>query len=70
MDIPFRVQQRHKFPGKTCVKETDEQKSKAYTSFDDPENLRTCVIRQFLQDVEKQCNCSLKRAYNTEGSGK
>uniref|UniRef100_A0A1I7RP83 Amiloride-sensitive sodium channel n=1 Tax=Bursaphelenchus xylophilus TaxID=6326 RepID=A0A1I7RP83_BURXY len=68
MDIPFRVQERHKFPGKTCIQETEEQKSTTYTSFDDPNNLRTCVIRRFLQDVEYKCNCSLKRAYDPTGS--
>ncbi|KAI6193047.1 Na+ channel, amiloride-sensitive family-containing protein [Aphelenchoides besseyi] len=63
-DIPYRMQHRQKFAGGSCEKETEEQKAISISQFDHPENVRTCVLRKFLQQVEAKCNCSMRKAYD------
>ncbi|KAK0396101.1 hypothetical protein QR680_001564 [Steinernema hermaphroditum] len=63
MDIPFRMQHRQKFPGQNCIEETDTHRE-AMKNFTNPYNIRTCAIRQYLEEIESRCGCSLRRAYD------
>uniref|UniRef100_A0A0M3JVQ8 Degenerin-like protein (inferred by orthology to a C. elegans protein) n=1 Tax=Anisakis simplex TaxID=6269 RepID=A0A0M3JVQ8_ANISI len=68
MDIPFRIQHRSKIPGMGCIQMNDQQKGNAL-AFDDPLNVHTCSIRNFLREIERSCNCSMRRAYNPNING-
>uniref|UniRef100_A0A1I7ZEP0 Amiloride-sensitive sodium channel subunit alpha n=1 Tax=Steinernema glaseri TaxID=37863 RepID=A0A1I7ZEP0_9BILA len=63
MDIPFRMQHRQKFPGQNCIAETDTHREAA-KDFNSPDNIRTCAIRQYLEEIEARCGCSLRKAYD------
>ncbi|KAE9551382.1 hypothetical protein FO519_005413, partial [Halicephalobus sp. NKZ332] len=61
MDIPFRMQHRQKLAGINCVQEDEKyHKEKIEESHD----ARTCKIRKYLDEIERQCACSMKRAYD------
>uniref|UniRef100_A0A915ES58 Uncharacterized protein n=1 Tax=Ditylenchus dipsaci TaxID=166011 RepID=A0A915ES58_9BILA len=60
MDIPFRMQH---FSGQDCVDEMLNIDG-SYLSFEDPQNVRTCLIRSYLSEIETKCNCSMRQAYN------
>ncbi|VDN05763.1 unnamed protein product, partial [Thelazia callipaeda] len=63
MEIPFRMQKRHKYSGAGCVEEKDKNLAKMLT-VDDPQNIHSCSIRKYLRKIEKNCKCSMARAYN------
>ncbi|VDM43418.1 unnamed protein product [Toxocara canis] len=67
MDIPFRIQHRSKVPGMGCVQTNEEQQLEPLP-FDHPRNVHSCLIRNFLVEIEKRCNCSMRRAYSLDAS--
>uniref|UniRef100_A0A914E563 Uncharacterized protein n=1 Tax=Acrobeloides nanus TaxID=290746 RepID=A0A914E563_9BILA len=69
MDIPFYMKQRHKFPGFNCIQESKEHMNEFPLDFDNPYNTQTCLIRNYLAEIERQCACSMRRAYNPNPRG-
>ncbi|KAL3994931.1 Amiloride-sensitive sodium channel family protein [Acanthocheilonema viteae] len=63
MEIPFKMQKRHKYSGAGCV-EKNEKHGTTMLAVDDPENIHTCTIRKYLHEIEEKCKCSMRRAYN------
>ncbi|CAJ0563903.1 unnamed protein product, partial [Mesorhabditis spiculigera] len=64
MDIPFKMQHRHKIPSaKACLEETEENKRAAAEDFFSPDNIRTCAIRIYVQKIEKFCDCTIRHAF-------
>lgn len=65
MDVPFRVQHRQKLPGKDCASVVDggleRQRGDGATS---------CIIRNHLEEIEGECNCSIRQAFSPKSSGK
>ncbi|KAM3718386.1 Degenerin-like protein [Dirofilaria immitis] len=62
MEIPFKMQKRHKYLGTGCVEKSKNHRTTI--SVDDPENIHTCTIRKYLNEIEQKCKCSMRRAYN------
>ncbi|VDM94371.1 unnamed protein product, partial [Onchocerca ochengi] len=62
MEIPFKMQKRHRYSGSGCVGKS--KKHRTTMSVDDPENIHTCTIRKYLNEIEQKCKCSMRRAYN------
>uniref|UniRef100_A0A915PVR7 Uncharacterized protein n=1 Tax=Setaria digitata TaxID=48799 RepID=A0A915PVR7_9BILA len=54
---------RHKYAGAGCVEESEEHQTMKL-AVDDPENIHTCTIRKYLNEIEQKCKCSMRRAYN------
>ncbi|CAG9534866.1 unnamed protein product [Cercopithifilaria johnstoni] len=63
MEIPFKMQKRHKYSGAGCVEKSEKHRT-TMLAVDDPENIQTCTIRKYLHEIEKKCKCSMRRAYN------
>ncbi|EFO20515.1 amiloride-sensitive sodium channel family protein [Loa loa] len=63
MEIPFKMQKRHKYAGAGCVEKSEKYRTTTL-AVDDPENVHTCIIRKYLHEIEKKCKCSMRRAYN------
>lgn len=63
MEIPFKMQKRHKYSGAGCVEKSAKQQT-TILAVDDPENIHTCTIRKYLHEIEQKCKCSMRRAYN------
>ncbi|CAB3405011.1 unnamed protein product [Caenorhabditis bovis] len=62
MDIPFKMQHRSKLFGTQCIEETDHHRE-ASADFNNPENIRTCSLRKYMNEVEASCHCSMRRAF-------
>lgn len=62
--------QRQKFAGGNCEQETEEQKAISISQFDNPQNVRTCILRKFLTHIENTCNCSMRNFYDPKPNGK
>ncbi|CAD6193987.1 unnamed protein product [Caenorhabditis auriculariae] len=67
MDIPFKMQHRHKLPGVHCIQETPEHKL-AENDFDSPNNIRSCTIRKYMAEIEGACQCTMRRAFTPNNS--
>ncbi|KAI1728550.1 amiloride-sensitive sodium channel domain-containing protein [Ditylenchus destructor] len=65
MDIPFRMQHRQKLSGRDCIDEVRNDDG-SNLNFDSPGNVRTCIIRSYLLEIEKRCNCTMRHAYNPD----
>ncbi|CAM6031938.1 unnamed protein product, partial [Sphagnum compactum] len=63
IDIPFRMQHRQKLSGRDCVEDVRNEDG-SFLDFDSPSNVRTCLVRSYLSEIENRCNCSMKHAYN------
>jgi len=61
MDIPFRMQHRQKLPGINCIEEEEKVNRE---KIEHSQDARTCKIRKYLDEIERQCACSMKRAYD------
>ncbi|CAI5441106.1 unnamed protein product [Caenorhabditis angaria] len=62
MDIPFKMHHRKKLAGSQCIEENEFHKE-ASTNFNDPLNIRTCSLRYYMEKVENECGCSMRRQF-------
>uniref|UniRef100_A0A7E4W0Y6 Sodium channel protein Nach n=1 Tax=Panagrellus redivivus TaxID=6233 RepID=A0A7E4W0Y6_PANRE len=63
IDMPFRMQHRQKLPGLNCIAEDKEDGVKK------AQDAKTCMIMNMLAEVERQCACSMRRAYQGDVPG-
>jgi hypothetical protein len=74
--------QRHKLPGRDCVVISDSEENangngngngkeeeSATTDGQKAEDLRGCLMRSYLAEIERRCNCSMTEAFGQK-SGK
>ncbi|CAJ0931881.1 unnamed protein product, partial [Mesorhabditis belari] len=69
MDIPFKMQHRHKLSSSSCIEETDEHKKAASDDFFSKDNCRTCAIQKYVEQIEKSCDCSIRHAFAPTPAG-
>nr|CAD2128762.1 unnamed protein product [Meloidogyne enterolobii] len=67
MDIPFWMRHRQKLPGRDCVvtKISDNEKNDGNGS-QNKNSERGCLMRSYLKEIERRCNCSMREAYFQE----
>uniref|UniRef100_A0A915PBC6 Uncharacterized protein n=1 Tax=Meloidogyne floridensis TaxID=298350 RepID=A0A915PBC6_9BILA len=67
MDIPFWMRHRQKLPGRDCIvtKISDNEKKNENGS-QNKNSERDCLMRSYLKEIERRCNCSMREAYFQE----